>query len=1660
MTGHDGASQARLAVEWVRKLSGMGVELWYEGDRLRFRAPKGVLGPEDRAELAARRSEIVAQLRSEASASERTFPLSYSQKSLWFLHQQAPESTAYHVALSARVLSSVDEGALRQALQALVDRHAILRTTYAFQGDAPCQRVAGAATVPFEVHAVPGVPDPTLRAVVEADLRRPFDLERGPVLRASLYTRGAEDHVLLITVHHIAADGWSLMMLMGELLKLYEEATGGAQAGLPRPTLQYTDYAAWQERLLAGPEGERLWNYWREKLTPLPPPLVLPADRNRPGNQTFRGASLPLQIGSEPTRRLKELARQEGTTAFVVLLASFQALLYRLTGEEDILVGTPTFARSRPEFMTVVGDFVNSVPLRARVGPSTTFRALVAQLRDTVLQALDAQEFPFPLLVQRLQPERNSGRSPIFDAFFVLQRFDQVKGFQELITGDGTESPIEAGGLRLSSYPVPQQEGQFDLDLRAGERGGLLHGVFNYSTDLFDEATIRGVAGDFLSLVDAVGRDPDVALGALPEPTRRSDAGPESVPSFLARLRAQDIRLHAEGGRLRVNAPKGSLDDALKAAIAERRDEILAVLRADAGTAGHADGPRRIPRGLPLPMSALQRRLWFQDRMDPEHLACNAGGSVRFRGLLDVGLLRQSLDELERRHESFRTRIEENDGIPVVQILEFAGVRLQLIDLGTLPADQRLAEALRLAEELIRAPLDGARGPLAAYQLTRLAPDDHIFTISVHHLVFDGGSMVVVLRDLCQVYEALAAGHSSPLEPLTLQAVDHAAWEQARLHSGGLDRQLAYWKRALAGAPGVLELPTDRARPATPSHRRHRVRRFLDPLLLEALERVGRRHESTLFVTLMAAFQVLLHRHSGQDDLVVGTPVANRDHPSTEGLVGRFVDDLPIRARLAGNPPFSDFLAQVKQTTIGALEHRDLPFAVLVDALQLDRSTTTAPVFQVLFTFHASPSDLPGPAGLRIEPLDRPGPGVSRVDLSLDIAEQDGRLVARYEYVTDLFDEATIVRMHGQLDRLLSAIVAAPSTPVEELPLLDAEHERFLLTAGADTALEHDRGRCVHHLLEGSARATPDATAVIAGDSRFTYREIDERANRLAHLLVRRGVSPGSLVAVCVDRTWDMPIAVAAVLKAGAAYVPLDPTHPADRLRFTLEDARVACAITLGRFAPLLADGGIPMVLLDEVEAELAGLPATPPVVVVRPEDRAYVIYTSGSTGRPKGVEVEHRNVVSFLEAMQLEPGLGQQDVLLAVTTLSFDIAGLELWLPFSVGACVVIASRAETLDGERLLALIQAHGVTVLQATPATWRLLLDTGWAGTPGLKALCGGEALPRDLAAAVTVRVGELWNMYGPTETTIWSTVCRVDDAAGPITIGHPIRNTRIFVLERSGQLAPIGVAGELCIGGEGVARGYRNRPELTAEKFVSVTLPGGRVERIYRTGDVARFRDDGRIDFLGRRDHQVKVRGYRIELGEIEAVLAGHPGVKECVVAVREDRPGDQRLVGYVVPETGATLDHEAARATLRTKLPEYMVPNLFVILGALPLTPNGKVDRKALPAPAAAGATGTVPGPADPLMSPVERRVAAAWREVLRADRVGLHDNFFDAGGHSLLLVKLHASLRREFGVDLGLVELFQWTTVAAQAARLSTSPAADVALRRAQDRAARQTRG
>ena len=959
------------------------IELWFEGDRLRYRAPRGALSPDLRSELAARRSEILNHLRTAAAAKQIICQLSFAQRSHWLMHQQMPQSWAYNIALSFRVEGAVDQLALRQALQALVDRHAILRTTYDVSDGALCQLVAGTGAPILECHTVPDMADAELFGRVQADFRRPFDLAECPPFRVSFYTRDPEHHVLLLTFHHIAVDASSMLIIVDELTRLYSEAVAGHPTGLARQEVHYVDYVRWQQDLLAGAEGELLWSHWSRQFPAPPTSLNLPIDYPRPPINCGEGASVPVNLSADLTARVRELSRQRGTTPFVVLLATFHVFLSHLSGGGDVVVGAPAMGRSNPQYLHVVGNFVNSLPIRARISHSMTFSDIVDQLRGTLLGALDAQEYPLSLLVQRLQPPREPGRSPLFDTFFMFQQFEEFSRHPELWSGD---SPKDFGALRLAAYPIQQQEGAFDLTLELAEHHAGIFGSIKYRSDLFKEPTIRRFSEDYVTLALALICNPAKNLSDIMASVRATSSDIDDISLLISCLRERDIRLFLDGGRLRINAPRGALDDETKATITARRDEIITHLKEFAVSTdeGEPDPLRRIPRDGLIPASSAQQRLWFLNQVDPGQANYNIGGGLRFHGHLDTELMRQAILSLISRHEAFRTRIVENNGQPWLELLNTSRVGVDSVDLSTHPADRRDEEVRLLGESLLKTPFNMAQGALAAFLIIRLAPDDHVVLVAMHHVISDGWSLAIAHNEVCALYDALAAGRPANLAPPPIEYLDYAAWEVTQARAGHFEEQLAYWKHQLKGAPATLELPSDRPRPPVPSHRGGRLRRYFDGRLIASLEAYSREQNATLFMTLLAAWQVLMYRYSGQDDIVVGTPVANRDAPELERVIGCLVNNIPLRGRLDGNPRFPNFLAQLKQTTLAAFDHRTLPFDKLVQALNPERSVNHAPIFQVFFTLMSFPVQSLAPAGLTADFVELDS-GASRFDLAIEM---------------------------------------------------------------------------------------------------------------------------------------------------------------------------------------------------------------------------------------------------------------------------------------------------------------------------------------------------------------------------------------------------------------------------------------------------------------------------------------------------------------------------------------------------------------------------------------------------------------------------------------------------------------------------------------------------
>ncbi len=923
-------------------------------------------------------------------------------------------------------------------------------------------------------------------------------------------------------------------------------------------------------------------------------------------------------------------------------------------------------------------------------------------------------------------------------------------------------------------------------------------------------------------------------------------------------------------------------------------------------------------RGRPavsrFPASFSQQRLWFLEQLAPGGTAYHIPSAVRIHGPLDLALWRRCCAEITRRHEALRTTFEEVDGQPVQVVATTGEPDLTVVDctaLAALAGPDREAEIRALARAEFARPFDLRSGPLLRTRFLRLGPTEHVLLLTLHHIVADLWSMAVAVGELVALYGALATDRDPDLPALPVQYADYAAWQRRRATdpTGPLAADLDYWTETLAGAPPALELPTDRPRPPVQTARGGSQPVELTAAASAGVRELGRQEGATPFMVLLAAFAVLLHRHSRQDDLVVGVPVANRDRPEIERLIGFFVNTLALRVDLSGRPSFRELLGRVRRACLGGYAHQQLPFERLVEHLHPARDLSRPPVFQVSFLFQNIP--LPGfdVPGLTLEPLTVPA-DTARFDLELQVFDTPERFTGWFDYNSDLFDADTVAGLARRLAGLVDGLLADPDRPIGRLPMLPADERRGLLERGTGPARDWPVP-LVPALVAERAAAAPAAEAVgavtTAGPAEaLSYAELDRRANQLAHRLRGLGVGRDVLVGICLERSAEMVVALLAVLRAGGAYVPIDPGFPAERVALMLADSELPVLLTRRPLLPRLGEVRARVLCLDELAAELAAEPAEPPAVAIEPGDLAYVIYTSGSTGRPKGVAVPHGALANFLRSMAERPGLAAGDTLLAVTTLSFDIAMLELLLPLVTGARVVVAAADVVTDGERLAAALDAVGATALQATPSAWRMLLDSGWTGRPGLRALAGGEALPVELAHRLLGRGVELWNMYGPTETTIWSAVSRV--RPGQVLLGEPIANTQLHVLDPDGDLVPAGVPGELHIGGAGLARGYLRRPELTAERFVAPAPGTGLPDRLYRTGDLVRRRQDGGLEFLGRLDAQVKLRGFRIELGDVEAALVRQPAVAQAVVTLREDVPGDKRLVGYVVPAAGHDTD--------------------------------------------------------------------------------------------------------------------------------------------------------
>ncbi len=1638
-------------------------------------------------------------------------PLSFAQERLWFLDQLEPGSPIYNVHSAVRLEGDLDAGRLAAAVRAIVRRHDVLRTTFHGGTDGPFQVVQpdeSLAAPRIDLSGLENSGDEVRRLSVEEAFRS-FDLARGPLLRFLLLRLGEREHLCLLTFHHIVADGWSMGVFLREIAALY---AGEPLAALP---IQYADFAGWQRRWLSGEVLEAQLRYWREELAGAPAVLELPGDRPRPAVPSGRSVWLPVDL-SALRGPLEELARREGATLFMTLLAGFQALLHRYAQAADVPVGTPVANRNRAELEPLIGHFVNNLVLRGRMDGDPPFGELLGRVRATALGAYEHQDLPFERLVEELQVERSLAVSPLFQVMLVLQNMPL--------------GALELPGLTLRPVQVEAGAAWVDLTLTLFEEDGGFHGTLDLAADLFDLATGERLLAHLHNLLASAAADPSRRLSGLAvldaaewrqvllwaraavpfaagaasfADGARGPSGaahPAAPPAISLSAAASLLAAGAQGlspaatpraaaaqpwapaarprssaalpwapaansyspaenqARRAFEAPRTVVEERLAAVwstllkrerigahdsffdlgghsllgtrlIAHIREAfgveiplrmlfekpVLSDLAAflEAVSMVRSDSPiRSVPRGGDLSLSFSQERLWFIHRLDPDGAAYNMPAALRLEGTLELSALVASLRQIVRRHEVLRTAFPAVDGRPVQRIDPRAEVPLSIVDLGGLPAGMRDAEARRAVARAAVQPFDLERGPVFRVLLLRSGETEHTALLNQHHISGNLWSTGILVRELVALY----AG--SPLPELPLQYADYAAWQRGQMGTERIAAQLAHWRERLAGAPGLLALPTDRPRPAVLSFRGESQRERLPARLERGLQELGRRHGATPFMVLLSAFAALLARHTGQDDLVIGTPVAGRTRAEVEGLIGFFLNSLALRMDLsgkasgkasgeaAGDPAFRELLGRVREVTLDGYANQDLPFERIVEEVAPERDLSHAPVFQALLVLQNAPVTALELPGLRLSPLDV-DTGSSKLDLVLNATETGDGIDAHWMFSRDLFDPTRIARLRGHFSALLAAAVADPERTVLELPLL-SEGERQQILEWNATGNGWAAEPCLPEMIAEQVRRTPDAVAVsfegLFDGQDLTYAELWDRAGRVAAHL---GARLDELVGISAERSLELVIGLVGILRAGAAYVPIDPGYPADRIAYMVEDSGVS-------------------VLLDA--AAIRTLPAaSPDLVRVDPDSLVYMIYTSGSTGRPKGAMNSHRAIRNRLLWMQEAYGLTPDDRVLQKTPFSFDVSVWEFFWPLMTGARLVVARPGGHQDPAYLVQTIERERITTLHFVPSMLRVFLDAPGVAAGTLKrVICSGEALPADLTRRfLEILPGvELHNLYGPTEAAVDVTAWPCGEESLSVPIGRPIANTTIHLVDPALQTVPVGVAGELYIGGVQPARGYHGRPELTAERFIPDPFgpPGHPGARMYRSGDLARWRPDGAIEYLGRIDHQVKIRGVRIELGEIEAALADHPEVSAAVVVAAKDR-----LVAYVVGgDRDVLMDH------LSSRLPEAMIPSVFVFLGELPLSPNGKVDRKALPEPEAPVMRGRV----EP-RTPLERFLSGLWREAVGTE-VGIHDSFFELGGSSITGAVLVNRLQREVGEIVHVVAIFDSPTVAKMAAYLA----------------------
>ncbi|MEL6470610.1 MAG: amino acid adenylation domain-containing protein [Cyanobacteria bacterium J06623_4] len=1624
-------------------------------------------------------------------------PASFSQQRLWLVDQMQGQSSAYNMSMVLLLKGELNVAALERSLHEIIQRHEALRTNFQMVDDSLMQVIAESVnfsleTVSVEVEGKLLPLPPQVKQAIAQETKQPFNLKNDALIRTKLLKIQETQNVLVVTMHHIITDGWSQNLFKRELTQIYSAFSAGKASPLPPLSIQYADFALWQQEMLSGEKLQSHLHYWKNQLAGSAPLIKLPTDFARPDVKTSNGDTVRFRLTPALTARIKEISQQVQATPFITLLTAFNILLFRYSGLEDIVVGSPIANRQRKELEPIIGCFVNTLVFRTQLRSDISFLDLLTQVRRTALDAYAHQDLPFEKLVGELQPERCLSHTPLFQVAFVVHNMPkpgkQSSGLK--ISRLAQSSAVSKFDLSLVisdvKDPTQRQQGRADSVSQSGDgqkagakpNGRIFTGRFIYSTDLFKAETIERLATQFEALLEDISRSPTQAIGNLSLLTQKEQhqaAQTRTVQNKILTLSPAKRALLEK--RLRQKQSAASGVDLTAHTLTDKHADKKSLPGSDAlptdAQPSHSSTKSPIQSWRDSSQSQTdefsdclsfnQQSLWLLDQLAPGDPAFNRPANVSFTGKLNLSALQQTLSEIIYRHESLRTYfVTSSDGQPQQQ---FAPVSvpfsMPVQDLSSLPPDQQKAEAQRLAIAQSQHPFDLSSPLLLRTILLKLSDSEHILLLTFHHIIFDGWSMGVLLQEIKQLYGAFSAGQPSPLAPLPIQYADFAQWQRQQFREGHLSGQLAYWTQQLSGHLPILELPSDRPRTAQQKAKHadyqsaEHTLQISKPLKAQ-LSHFGQQSQATLFMVLLAGFKTLLYRYTQAEDIIVATPVAGRNQVETEDLIGLFFNTLLLRSHPSSQQSFTTFLAHIRDVSLAAFSHQNVPLMKLIEHLRQTQSLEQRSLFQVLFQYKNFPGKTVSVNGVEIDECQL-GTGRTNLDLTLEITEQTNGLLCTFRYDTALFDTETIQRFGTHFQALLQGIVQDPTQSLSQLPLLPTAEKQQLLdwsrNDAAASSMTETAADCIHTLFEQQVARTPQAIALSAGPHTITYQALNNRANQVAHTLLANGLTPDTLVGVMIERSVDMVVALLGILKAGGAYLPLDPTYPAERLAFMAQDADLSFLLTQTGCKPLLPEPVRSTFCLDGDWSAIAQQPDWNPHLPLTKHQLAYVIYTSGSTGTPKGVMVEHRSLVNFTRVSVDGYGVGKRDRILQFASLSFDAAAEEIFPALTSGATLVLRPEGMLSPLSTFLDTCQQLQLTVLDLPTAYWQQLVSELTVEKltlpPSLRlVIIGGERVSPESVATWLTQVGNmprLVNTYGPTEATVVATAHPITAATpGEIPIGTPLQNVHTYVLDPHGNLSPVGIPGELHIGGAALARGYLNQPILTAQKFVvpptSVplsSLPSDR--RLYKTGDLARYMPSGQLEFLGRIDHQVKIRGFRVELGEIETALQQLDWVKEAVVDCHTDRAGSgtQRLIAYltVTPEIAPSAPLPDWRTVLRAQLPDYMLPAACRVLPRLPLTPNGKLDRKQLPEPDFSQLSGNSEYQAP--QTTTEQKLAELWCSVLGIENIGIHDDFFELGGHSLLAVQLFSKVEKVFGKKLPLATLFQATTISTLAAVL-----------------------